>query len=105
MRGGSARRALVWSLRIAAGIVAAPLLYFVAALLLGLVPANVAFHQPAQGVTIFIQSNGVHTWIVMPKVNAEMDWRPYARAGRSAPIRAGAGPIISPSATAIAIST
>jgi uncharacterized protein (TIGR02117 family) len=78
-QGGFARRALVCSLRIAAGIVAVPLLYFAAALLLGLVPANVAFHQPAQGVTIFIQSNGVHTWIVMPKVNAEMDWRPYAR--------------------------
>ncbi len=73
------RRALVWLLRIVAGIVAIPLAYFAAALVLGLVPANVAFHEPAQGVTIYIQSNGVHTWIVMPKVNEEMDWRPYSR--------------------------
>lgn len=70
---------MVWLLRIVAGIVAIPLTYFAAALVLGVVPANVAFHQPAQGITIYIQSNGVHTWIVMPKVNAEMDWRPYAR--------------------------
>lgn len=74
-----ARRGLVWLLRIAIGIVAIPLGYFAAALVLGLVPANVAFHQPAHGITIYIQSNGVHTWIVMPKVNEEMDWRPYAR--------------------------
>jgi uncharacterized protein (TIGR02117 family) len=72
------RRAALWLLRIAAGIVAVPLLYLLAALVLGVVPANVAFHQPARGITIFIRSNGVHTWIVMPKVNPEMDWRPYA---------------------------
>ena len=62
-----------------AGIVAIPLCYFLAALLLGAVPANVAFREPAEGVTIFVRSNGVHTWIVMPKVADEMDWRPYAR--------------------------
>jgi len=71
---------LVWALRIVAGIVAIPLLYFAAALILGLIPANVSFRQPppGQGITIFVRSNGVHTDIVMPKVNAEMDWRPYA---------------------------
>jgi len=75
------RRALVWLLRIVAGIVALPLLYFAAALFLGLIPANASFHQPppGQGITIYVRSNGVHTDIVMPKVNAEMDWRPYAR--------------------------
>jgi uncharacterized protein (TIGR02117 family) len=69
---------LVWALRIVAGIVALPLVYFAAALVLGLIPANAAFRQPAQGITIFVRSNGVHTDIVMPKLNAEMDWRPYA---------------------------
>ena len=73
------RRALVWTLRIAAGIVALPLLYFLAALFLGLVPANVSFRQQAQGgVLIYVRSNGIHTDIVMPKVNAEADWRPFA---------------------------
>jgi uncharacterized protein (TIGR02117 family) len=62
-----------------AGIAAIPVLYLLTAVVLGAVPANVAFVQPAQGITIFVRSNGVHTWIVMPKVSAEMDWRPYAR--------------------------
>jgi len=72
------RRAVLWLLRIVAGIVAVPILYFAAALVLGAVPANVAFYEPPEGVTIFVRSNGVHTWIVMPKVNADMDWRLYA---------------------------
>ncbi|HTU09770.1 MAG TPA: TIGR02117 family protein [Allosphingosinicella sp.] len=73
------RKALVWTLRILAGIVALPLLYLAAAIFLGLVPANVSFHQPREGgVLIYVRSNGIHTDIVVPKVNAEADWRPYA---------------------------
>ena len=73
------KRVLVWALRIVAGIVAIPLAYFLAALFLGLVPANVAFYQQAEGgVVIYVRSNGVHTDIVVPKVNAEADWRPFA---------------------------
>ena len=77
--GPKARRAIVWSLRLAASIVAVPLSYFAAALILGAVPANVAWHEPERGITIFVRSNGIHTWIVMPKVTGEMDWRPYAQ--------------------------
>ena len=74
------RLLLVWPLRVIAGFVSLPIVYFLAALLLGAVPANVSFNQAGEdGVTIFILSNGVHTWIVMPKVNRDMDWRPYAQ--------------------------
>ena len=62
-----------------AAILALPLGYLLAALLLGTVPANVAWREPESGVDIFLRTNGVHTWIVVPKVNAVMDWRPYAR--------------------------
>jgi uncharacterized protein (TIGR02117 family) len=73
------RRTLIWAMRIVAGIVALPILYFLAALFLGLVPANVSFRQAAEGgVVIYVRSNGVHTDLVMPKVNAEADWRPFA---------------------------
>lgn len=86
-------------LRVAAGIVALPLVYFVAALALGFVPANVAWREPAQGITVFVRSNGVHTWIVMPAVNEYMDWRGYApsahlrdpRYGRSDHVAIGYG--------------
>jgi uncharacterized protein (TIGR02117 family) len=81
-RIGNRRRLLVWLLRSVAGIVSLPIVYFLAALLLGAVPANVAFNQAGEdGVTIFILSNGIHTWIVMPKVNQDMDWRLYAPPG------------------------
>jgi uncharacterized protein (TIGR02117 family) len=73
------RRALAWLLRIVAGIVAIPLGYFALGVILSAVPANVAWRQPERGITIYVRSNGIHTWIVMPKVTPEMDWRPYAQ--------------------------
>ena len=76
--GPKGRRVVVWLLRIVAGIVAVPLAYFAAAFILGAVPANVAWREPERGITIFVRSTGIHTWIVMPKVSEEMDWRPYA---------------------------
>ena len=58
-------------------ILSLPLVYGLAALILGLVPANLSWREPDQGVDIFLRTNGVHTWIVVPKTNAIMDWRPY----------------------------
>ena len=53
------------------------MLYFAAALFLGLIPANAAWRQAESGIAIFVRTNGVHTWILMPKTNAYMDWRPF----------------------------
>jgi uncharacterized protein (TIGR02117 family) len=64
-----------WS---AGGILGLPFLYFLAALLLGAIPANRSWQEPKDGITIFLRTNGVHTWIVVPKVTPEMDWRPFA---------------------------
>ena len=72
------RKAIVILLRIILGLVAVPLAYLLFALLLGLIPANVSWRAPETGITIFVRSNGVHTWIMMPKVNRYMDWRPFA---------------------------
>jgi uncharacterized protein (TIGR02117 family) len=74
----SVRRIARWVARIALGIVAIPTAYVAAAVLLGLVPANVAWHPPDQGITIYVRTNGVHTGILMPARNRYMDWRPYA---------------------------
>ena len=43
-------------------------------------PANWSWQEPEQGITIFVQTNGVHTWIAMPKATALMDWRPLVPA-------------------------
>ena len=61
-------------------LLALPLLYFAAASIGGLIPANAGWQQPAQGVRIFVRTNGVHTWIMVPTVAAGVDWRPIAAA-------------------------
>lgn len=65
----------------ALGLLLAPfLLYFLAASAGGLIPANGDWAEPRQGITIFVRTNGIHTWIMVPTVNREMDWRPIAPA-------------------------
>ena len=71
------KRALRIALRVLAGLAALPLGYFLAALVLGAIPANADWKEPKEGVTIFLRTNGVHTWIMVPKVTPEMDWRPW----------------------------
>lgn len=54
-------------LRIVLSIVLIPLgLYLAAAAILGHIPANRDWAEPKTGITIFIQTNGVHTGIVLP---------------------------------------
>ena len=62
------------------GLLAPILLYFLAALFGGLIPANAGWEEPRKGVTIFVRTNGVHTWILVPTVSPDMDWRPLAPA-------------------------
>ena len=62
-------------------VLALPLAYAAAALLLGLVPANAGWREAPAGITIFVSSNGVHTGIGVPIVSGEMDWRPLVPAG------------------------
>ena len=39
------------------------------------IPENAEWSEPAAGVTIMIETNGVHTGIVVPVTNAVKDWR------------------------------
>jgi uncharacterized protein (TIGR02117 family) len=71
------KRPLRIALRALAVLISIPILYFLAALILGTIPTNWGWHEPKQGVTIFVRTNGVHTWLLVPKVTPEMDWRPY----------------------------
>jgi uncharacterized protein (TIGR02117 family) len=59
-------------------LVAVPLLYFGTALIGGLIPANAGWREAQGGVRIFIRTNGVHTWIMVPKAAAGIDWRRIA---------------------------
>ena len=63
-------------LRIMLSIVLIPLgLYLAAAATLGHIPANRDWAEPKTGITIFIQTNGVHTGIVLPA--GPHKWRAY----------------------------
>lgn len=57
-----------------------PLLYLLAVLAGGLLTANGDWRPSDDGVPIFIRTNGVHTWIMVPTVTADMDWRALAPA-------------------------
>jgi len=70
------KRALKIVGAVIAALLAPPVLYLLAALLLGTIPANAGWHEARTGIRIFVRTNGVHTWIMVPIVTREMDWRP-----------------------------
>jgi uncharacterized protein (TIGR02117 family) len=76
----ASRRTLKRLLGGLAVLLALPLLYFTGALVGALIPANSGWSQARQGVTIFVRTNGVHTWIMVPAVAEGVDWRPIAPA-------------------------
>ncbi len=66
-----------WGLAAVFGVIAS---YALAGLIGGAIPSNRDWRAPAKGVHIFVESNGVHTGIIVPKVAAGVDWRGVARA-------------------------
>ncbi|PZO72030.1 MAG: TIGR02117 family protein [Sphingomonas taxi] len=70
-------KTILWAVATVLGLVAS---YAVAGLVGGSIPSNRDWRAPAEGVHIFVESNGVHTGIIVPKVAAGVDWRGVARA-------------------------
>lgn len=73
------RRRVLKALLVAATAFAFTILaYLNGAVFLGTIPANPGWTQPEEGaadsVTIFIKTNGVHTWLVLPKRTDAADW-------------------------------
>lgn len=58
--------------------------YAAAGLIGGAIPTNSDWREPdqgaEQGVRIYVESNGIHTGIVVPKLAAGVDWRPLLAA-------------------------
>ena len=52
--------------------------YAAAGLIGGAIPANAAWRPPVEGVRVYVESNGIHVGIVVPKVAAGVDWRGIA---------------------------
>lgn len=61
-------------------LLAIPLFYGAAGLIGGAIPTNREWQPPARdGVTIFVETNGIHTGIVVPVVAAGVDWGQLVR--------------------------
>ena len=75
-RNASIGRQVARGLAIVAGLV---VLYLLAGLIGGAIPANRDWRPPAAGITVFVETNGVHTGFVVPKYADGVDWRPLAR--------------------------
>jgi len=57
------------------------LAYLAAGLIGGSIPANGAWRPPTRGITIYVETNGVHTDLVIPVSAAGVDWRDMIRPG------------------------
>ncbi len=62
--------------RVVLVVLGVPLMYVVLAFLFGLLPANRNSVQPAEGIQIYIISNGVHTDIALPIQTPGVNWAP-----------------------------
>lgn len=66
------RRATLWA---GAGLLALTTLYFLAAWIGSSLPRNSGWEEPEDGITIMVETNGIHTGIVMPVTSEVIDWR------------------------------
>lgn len=89
MTGNAWAKAGVASKRVGLALALLLILYGLAGIVGGLLPRNAGWRPPAQGVRIFVESNGVHTGIVVPKLAAGVDWRGVVRADHLADPRYG----------------
>nr|WP_237489050.1 TIGR02117 family protein [Tsuneonella aeria] len=57
------------------GLAAAVLLFLLTAWIGSSLPRNADWTEPAGGIRIMVETNGIHTAIVMPLVTPQKDWR------------------------------
>ena len=66
------RRLLLWPLGVLTGLLVA---FLLTAWIGSSIPRNSEWEEPINGVQIMVETNGVHTAIVMPLISAQKDWR------------------------------
>jgi Protein of unknown function (DUF2459) len=79
--GEQSRRIRALFRRVAIALFVPVGVYLGAAAILGRVPVNPGWTEPAQGITIFVQTNGVHTGIVLPA--GPHRWRAFGWGNRA----------------------
>ncbi|XUU60149.1 DUF2459 domain-containing protein [Erythrobacter sp. HA6-11] len=66
------KRLVLWPL---AALLGAVLLFLLSAWIGSSIPRNADWEEPEDGVEILLETNGIHTALVLPLVNAHKDWR------------------------------
>lgn len=79
MDWGNARAARRFAADVAALLVLIVVGYGAAGMVGGAIPANAGWSAPADGIEIFIEDNGVHTGLVLPKHAAGIDLSALSR--------------------------
>ena len=64
-----------WAGRITLGIAALTAVFFLSAWVGAAIPRNPDWTEPDNGVTIMVETNGIHTSLVLPLVTPTKDWR------------------------------
>ncbi|HEY4092825.1 MAG TPA: TIGR02117 family protein [Luteibacter sp.] len=67
-------RPLRWFAFVLSGVIALPAIYLLLAFVLGLVPVNRHWKPPADGVVVWLTTNGVHAGFALPARDLSMDW-------------------------------
>ncbi|OYW44628.1 MAG: hypothetical protein B7Z08_09295 [Sphingomonadales bacterium 32-68-7] len=57
------------------GVVLAHLAFLLAAWIGSSIPRNSGWQEPREGIEIMVETNGIHTALVLPLVTPEKDWR------------------------------
>lgn len=65
-----------WVGRILTAMLVVPALYLVAALIGSLVSVNSGWSEPADGITVYLADNGIHSDLIMPVKAGGLDWAP-----------------------------
>lgn len=65
-----------WTLRLLAAFFSIIVIFLLSAWIGSMIPRNADWKQPDSGIDIMVETNGVHTAIIVPLVTAQKDWRP-----------------------------
>ena len=72
--------------RLLNALLAIPAAYMVAALAGSFIPVNRSWSEPADGTTIYLADNGIHTDIIMPARAEGLDWSPIVPRSNAAAV-------------------
>lgn len=76
VRGRRKGKSGKWVARLLTAVLALPGLYLAAALAGSLIAVNRGWTEPADGITVYLADNGIHTDIIMPVRAQGLDWAP-----------------------------